>query len=161
MFNIQNLTPALLDTLLLPLLLPPQWLGAVEVEWRPPSPGQQQTPTQQQQHQRQPPLQPSSPDTPAGPDVTAAQGDQQQQQQPSAEWVRLLWRWLGSRPRQEVLALRSWPVLPIQGGRLGRLEETSLVGHTALAAAALSSSVSPSCNFLISRKDFTICCRCF
>ncbi|EFJ44918.1 hypothetical protein VOLCADRAFT_118510 [Volvox carteri f. nagariensis] len=103
LFNVQRLSPALLDSTLLSLLLPPSWQGAVE-------------PQQPQQPQQQVPVQdPQSPPVLLPPPSPG----------PTAEWIRALWAWLANR--EDVLQLASWPVLPIQGGRLGTLQEKSLV----------------------------------
>mgnify|MGYP001807189984 CR=1 FL=1 len=133
----QRLTPGLLDSTLLPLLLPPAWQGAAEVEWAPPAPAAATAATAAGGTD---PVAAALQATGAGAAAAAGVSDggaevpatlaaaPQQQQQPSQEWVRLLWRWLAERP--DVLELATWPVLPIQGGRLGMLQSKSLVRGT-------------------------------
>eukprot|EP00198_Chlamydomonas_reinhardtii_P000860 XP_001690195.1 predicted protein [Chlamydomonas reinhardtii] len=148
LFNVQRLTPGLLDSTLLPLLLPPAWQGAAEVEWAPPAPAAATAATAAGGTD---PVAAALQATGAGAAAAAGVSDggaevpatlaaaPQQQQQPSQEWVRLLWRWLAERP--DVLELATWPVLPIQGGRLGMLQSKSLVlregGWTEAVTSAL------------------------
>ncbi|GLI60510.1 hypothetical protein VaNZ11_002673 [Volvox africanus] len=150
LFNVQHLSPGLLDTTLLPLLLPPSWRGADEVEW---SPLLQPTLQQQQRQQSVPPVTDDAPQPPpqqqqqqqsgtaatAAIAATAATAATVPRQGPTAEWVRALWSWLASR--EDVLQLASWPVLPIQGGRLGRLQDKSLVLREGDWTEAVSSAL--------------------
>ncbi|GLC59948.1 hypothetical protein PLESTB_001557000 [Pleodorina starrii] len=185
LFNLQRLSPALLDSTLLPLLLPPSWQGAAEVEWahqqqqqqqqqqdQLPAPSaqesrsniatttaavtapstpqtQQQQPDQQQsqsQLQSQPPPQQQSTTAAAAQQLQQQQAQSQQrgegeEEEPSADWIRALWTWLAERGDGDVLQLASWPVLPIQGGRLGRLQEKSLVLREGDWTEAVSSAL--------------------
>ncbi len=161
--NLARLSPALLDSALLPLLLPPAWRDADEVAWAPAD-----APTAPATAPAAAPGD-GAPAAAAGalaaslPAAAALAGGGPSG--PSSAWLRALWAWLvssaqpdgrsaagpsaaGGAPRDSgagqgsgageggggVLALRSWPLLPIQGGRLGRLRARSLVsggrGHT-------------------------------
>ncbi|KXZ55127.1 hypothetical protein GPECTOR_3g279 [Gonium pectorale] len=142
LFNLQRLSPGLLDSMLLPLLLPPSWYGVAEVEWAASPGGNAGDAAAAPAHA------PSAP-PPAGgvaqAPATTPTAQQQQQQQlpvagggggssaPSVEWIRTLWSWLAERP--DAVQLGSWPVLPIQGNRLGRLQEKSLPSLAGLLAA--------------------------
>jgi hypothetical protein len=53
-------------------------------------------------------------------------GTNEKGSQPSAEWVSTFWRWVGSR-RGSMELFTEWPLLPVCGGRLHRLETVSRV----------------------------------
>lgn len=119
LFNVRRLSAALLDSELLQHLLPPEWQGVQEVEWAaaPPSAAVAAGAADATAN--------SAASEPAAAAAAPGQHEQQQQGQPSAQWLQLLWAWLSER--KDVLQLASWPVLPIQGGRLVRLQQHSQV----------------------------------
>ena len=137
LLNVQLLSAELLDTQLLQHLLPPSWQGAAEVQRSQlqavapaasPSPGVDSTgagagagmPAEAAAAAA------SAAATAAPLGVAAADSSQAE---PSDQWLRLLWAWLADR--SDVLQLGSWPLLPVQGGRLARLQQHSLVGGPA------------------------------
>ncbi|GIL85239.1 hypothetical protein Vretifemale_13847, partial [Volvox reticuliferus] len=138
LFNVQHLSPSLLDSTLLPLLLPPSWKGADEVEWGP----LLQPALQQQPHQPVPSARHGDPQLQQQQQqssIAATAATAAAQQGPTVEWIRALWAWLASR--EDVLQLASWPVLPIQGGRLRRLQDKSLVLREGDWTEAVSSAL--------------------
>lgn len=43
-------------------------------------------------------------------------------QQPTVAWIRQLWKWLQDKPVEEMTQLGSWPLLPIRGRKLLRIQ---------------------------------------
>jgi sacsin len=114
--NVQALSAAALNSLVLPRLLPPEWRGKEVVPW---------TPTQAGGggglHQAQ--LQGNAaPPGPAMPSAAASAASL------TVPWLRQLWQWLGSHQGgAEVLGITDWPLLPLQGGRLAAIRSPSQV----------------------------------
>lgn len=111
--NIAQVSASSLDTLLLPLLLPAAWRGQLEVDWEARSSSSSGSGIQEATL--------AAEITPAA----TAEVANHHHQQPSREFIRLLWRWLSDR--SDASDLCDWPVLPVAGGKLRLLRQPAQV----------------------------------